>query len=559
MGPPSSTAPATRAGARRSVEWLAGSAKPGGAYLAILRPVAASQERVPRSHPLLLPALFVGAALLSGFTMLRWNAPYDEGVVLQAARRVVGGEVPYRDFIWPYGPAHPYLLGGIFELTGTSLLPWRILRVLCDSAVALAVFALVRPYAGTRLALVGWLTAACAMAQPSSASPFPFALLLALLSLLAVARRQTAGRLVLAGAFTALAAAWRLDFALYAGAAVVVALALAPGSGAERLRRVGIYAATAVLGGLLVYGPFIALAGTHDVYDNLVGRSFRDRDWWTLPFPISYHGSLAAWPPGTASEDVKHLLGFYVPLLSLVAAALATVATLVAWRERAPARALSVAMLVLGAGLASYLLSRTDEFHAAPLIVTAAVVVPLALRASRGRRLLTGGLAALLALLLVYGLANRLSALLRPPKLDSLDVPVADGVKAPPREAAALEQVVRTVQARVPEGQPIYMVTRRSDLVRYDQPLVYVLTERDNASGEDLGLRATPAAQRRIVAALARTRPRMVVRWTDPSTVVREPNLRGRPTGSRALDRWIAAHYRLLETAGDYQLLVPRV
>ena len=70
-----------------------------------------------------LPALlFVGGVAISGFTLLRGVDPFDEGLALQAARRVAQGQVPYRDFLWAYGPAQIYLLGGLFKLVGTSLL-----------------------------------------------------------------------------------------------------------------------------------------------------------------------------------------------------------------------------------------------------------------------------------------------------------------------------------------------------------------------------------------------------------------------------------------------------
>jgi hypothetical protein len=109
----------------------------------------------------------------------------------------------------------------------------------------------------------------------------------------------------------------------------------------------------------------------------------------------------------------------------------------------------------------------------------------------------------------------------------------------------------------VPPGDPIYAVTRRSDLVRINNPLVYVLTERDNPTRQDFGLQTSAAAQRTIVAVFERVRPKVIVRWTDPISTLREPNRRGRPSGVRLLDEWLARHYRLAERHGDYELLVP--
>ena len=159
-----------------------------------------------RREALLIAALFIAAALISGFTMLRGIDQFDEGLMLQAARRVGDGQLPYRDFLWSYGPGQPYLLALLHEITGVSLLDWRVLRVLADAGVSVFAFLLARRAADDeRAGLVAWLTAACAMAQPRSANPFPFALLLALAALWVASGRISRGRMVLAGLLIAAA------------------------------------------------------------------------------------------------------------------------------------------------------------------------------------------------------------------------------------------------------------------------------------------------------------------------------------------------------------------
>jgi hypothetical protein len=110
----------------------------------------------------------------------------------------------------------------------------------------------------------------------------------------------------------------------------------------------------------------------------------------------------------------------------------------------------------------------------------------------------------------------------------------------------------------VPPGEPIYTITLRSDLVRVNQPLVYAFADRHNPTGIDYGLQTSATDQQRLVARLREARPRAIVRWLDPASVVREPNLRGEPSGSRALDRWVAGAYRPEARFGDYEVLVPR-
>jgi hypothetical protein len=517
---------------------------------------AASSRRrsLPAWAPLAL--LFAAGALISGFTMLRGIDPFDEGLMLQAARRTADGQWVYRDFLWSYGPGNVVLLAGLFKAFGTSLLWWRVVRTAIDAAVALVVFLLVRREAGTRWALFGWVAAACAMAQPTSANPFPAALLFGLVAV-GVAGGAFAGSGLggrgwrvagVAGTLTALAAFWRPDFGAYAALGCVVALLVRERGLVVR------YVGSTGVASVLLYLPFAIAAGPGELLDSIVARSVRDGGYWGLPFPFAYDGPLAG------ARDAKNVLEFYVPLLMAIGLALAVGMALVALARRRMLSPTLAGLLAFGAGALLYLLSRTDEFHVTPLLVVLAAAIPLAAAAGRDlpRWLARAGVA-VLALLALYGVSNRGSALVNPPSMAALDVPVADGVRARPVDARALPDVVRLVQQRVPPGQPIYVAPLRSDLVLINDPLLYVLTERPNATDEDFGLLTSAAAQRRIVAALERTRPGAIVRWHDPIQVKREPNRRGTPTGVHLLDAWIAREYRLLRRTGYYDVLVPRV
>jgi hypothetical protein len=485
--------------------------------------------------------LFLAGVLISGFTILQGIDPFDEGIALQAARRVSEGQTPYADFVWAYGPANPYLLAGLFKVFGVSLLQWRILRVLADAAVALVVYVLLRRFASPRVALLGWLAAACAVAEPRSANPFPFALLFALLAIAVVPRRVLA-----AAALTALAAAFRLDFALYGAAGVVAMLALE-----RRFKDTARFVAFTAGLALAVYLPFLIDIGPAKLYDALIGTSLHDRSYWTLSFPISYGGSFRLWPPGSLAHDLKDVIDYYQPLLLVIGFALAAVGGLlrrtVAW----------AGLAVFGLGGLSYLLSRTDEFHTQPLFVALAVLLPAVAVWGRQRALAIVA-ACVFALMLAHGVANRLSALFGPPAMSEVHVAAADGTEAPPPEARALERVVADVQARVPPDDPIYVAPRRSDLVAYSNSIVYVLAERDNAATRDYGLLTSAAEQRRLVDQLRAARPRVVVRWTDPLSSKVEPNLRGRSSGAHELDDYLASDYRLLERLYHYDVLVPR-
>jgi hypothetical protein len=348
---------------------------------------------------------------------------------------------------------------------------------------------------------------------------------------------------------TALVAFWRPDFAGYAFLGAGVALLL------RARRSLIVYAAVTICGSALLYLPYAIAAGPGELLDSIVTRSLRDGSYWRLPFPLGYRGSLHG------AHDAKNVLEFYVPLLLVLGFAL-VLAACVLWIARARMLSPLIAGIVtFGAGCLLYLLSRTDEFHVTPLLVVLAVALPLVAGSRDGRlpRWLGFGGAAVLALLALYGVSNRAAALVSPPAFADLHVAVADGVEAAPADAAALPEVVRLVQSRVPPGSPIYVAPLRSDLVRINDPLLYVLCERPNATSEDFGLLTSAAAQHRIVLRLLEARPGAIVRWRDPISVQREPNRRGTPTGVHVLDDFLATQYRLLKRVGYYDVLVPRV
>src|SRR5580692_11140810 len=65
---------------------------------------------------------------------------YDEGITVTGAMRVLGGQLPHRDFYTNYGPAHFYILAGLFKLFGESLLVERLLYASICALIVASVF-----------------------------------------------------------------------------------------------------------------------------------------------------------------------------------------------------------------------------------------------------------------------------------------------------------------------------------------------------------------------------------------------------------------------------------
>jgi hypothetical protein len=510
---------------------------------------------------ILIALLFGGAAVISGITLLQAIQPNDEGLMLQAAARIADGQVPYSDFWWFYPPGQSYLLGGLWELFGPSLLTWRIVRVLCDATVAVLVWMLARRGgAGDKLALAAWLMAALAMAYPSGPHPFPLTLALCLGALLLMEDRPA-----LAGVLAGLAAFWRIEFAAYLGLGILVAYALRPGPRDDRIRPALRFAGAAVPVAAVLYVPVIAAAGLGDSFDLLIRYPLEDfSDYQSLPFPLDYDEALnTSSIGGFFSDSAENLLVFYLPLVLAVG----LVGSLVALGLRfVRGRWWQLPVAVFGVGMAHYLVTRPDVFHTAPLAVMVAVLGSWAI-AERGEAVRLHSLEfaavalaiAAVAYVTIEGLDRRWLEL-RADRVP-LDLPVADGVRVGKATARQLERVVQYVQRRTRPGEPIYIATRRADLVTAGAPLLYALAERPNPTRYDIaapGVITTAPVQREIVRDLERRRVRTAVRWTNPASAAPEPNRAGESSGVTLLDDYLANRYRRVRSFGDYVVLERR-
>ncbi len=478
-------------------------------------------------------ALFAGALLIAGFAARRGINPHDEGLMLAAADRIARGELPWQDFWWVYGPAEPLGLAGLQEVVGRSLLGWRVVHVLVAAGAALLAYRLVRRETPVPLALAAWLTMAAALSFPLIPNPVAPALLLALGAIAAAPRRP-----VVAGVLAGAAVAFRLDV----GAAAVLAAAIAAWPERAHLRALAAAAATA----LVTVAPFALAAGLGTFLDQTVGFALEEQSRQRLPLPTDGGGT------GDLNKAFEHLF----PTLAL--AALALWAASAAWRRKLSRLELAALPLVLAGTL--YLLARADEFHVvllqATLPLLAAPALAGALRDRATGAAVLAGLA--LALPLVYGIDRKGVQLIRPPDLAAIDVDVADGVRAEPAEARALERLVPYVRERTGPGDPVFVANPRHDLVRVGNPLVSVLVGRENPTRYPImqpGVVTEAGVQREIVRDLERTRTPLVVRWLSPVADEREPNEAGEPSGVHVLDRYLARTYRPSARFGDYQVL----
>jgi hypothetical protein len=252
-------------------------------------------SRLTQARSLALSADAVALLALAGWCLalvvLTWGTwgdlGRDTGYDLVAGSRVADGELPYRDFVYFYGPAAPLLLGGVYAVAGAGMGPTLAVGFAIVAVILAETYLLGRRLAGP---LGGGLAAALAAVAafgtgnnsfvlPHSTSA-PLAVAFALGVLLALLAHASGGRrrwLVVGGTAAGLVVLSRPETSLSVGATVaawsLLRVLLAPaGRGAAVKDAIALLAPAALLP-LLGYAAFAASAGASDLlWQNLYPR-----------------------------------------------------------------------------------------------------------------------------------------------------------------------------------------------------------------------------------------------------------------------------------------------
>jgi hypothetical protein len=224
------------------------------------------------------------AVLVAGLLAATWGTwgdlDSDTGYDAAAGARVADGDLPYRDFVYYYGPLAPLASGAASWLGGSGLAPSIALGLVVALAIVGATYALARIVTGPLGALLASaLTAGVAFIPNNYSFVLPhthaatIGTLLILVMLLCAWRYAALERpawLVAAGACAGLATLTKPEPALAALVAGVAWLALRGLSGARLGRELARFAAPALLIPAAVYGALLTAVSAHTlVLENL--------------------------------------------------------------------------------------------------------------------------------------------------------------------------------------------------------------------------------------------------------------------------------------------------
>ena len=511
----------------------------------------------PATRVLVRMALFV-AAVVALLPLLQAPAnPYDEGLVVVGAARVLGGEVPYSDFWSQYGPGQFYALAGLFAVFGKSLLVERAWDVVVRALLALVCFESARRRSSTGPALTAWALALLWLATLGAPGYVVWpALALALTSLLLIAGPgPSAAALFGAGACAGAATVFRHDLGGYVLVAEAAALTW------TRARRGGIRGADLAwfgAGGAAVLAPvagaFLLVVPPALLLDQLV------------VFPLTVFPHVRGLPY-EHFRWARGALPYYLPFVVyavLLVRALARAAT--------PARPVADTLAPIALGLFGLLAFnqarvRSDPAHVGPFYLTSLIAACWLLPGQVRGRAPRGGmatiaiagataLAVLLALNPLHGYRDLLrsrAARDRAARATRMIVPAGWPAGLEPDEAAAAERV----RAWTAAGDAIYVGLARHDRIFVNDAMFYFLAERRPGTRyHELhpGVADRAGVQREIAADLERSGVRWVV-LTDRFEGGYELAHRGFPPGATLLDTTIAARYSEVARVGRYRIL----
>jgi hypothetical protein len=147
------------------------------------------------TRPWALALLWAGAATTVAVLVDRFWIPLDDGTLAQSAERVLGGELPHRDFGDPYSGLNAFLGAWAFRIFGVSLASLRIPLVVGFALWVPAVWSVVRRFAAGWTAVAATtLTLALSVLAYPAAMPTWFGLFAVTWGLVALLAHIDTGR-----------------------------------------------------------------------------------------------------------------------------------------------------------------------------------------------------------------------------------------------------------------------------------------------------------------------------------------------------------------------------
>jgi hypothetical protein len=305
------------------------------------------------SDTVAITGLVVWTVVIAVATWGTWgDLTMDTGYDLLAGARTAGGELPYGDFTYFYGPVAPLLLGAVYSVTGVAIWPAVGLGLVLSVLAIGLTYRLARMFVaplGAGLAAAIVAPATLSSANNSYVLPHtfsaPLAIVLALGAIIVLARWAGndggRGRLAAGGALCGAVAITRpeIAFSLYVGVVGWHAVLLWQACSRRRdaLGDAAAFLAPAAAIPLVVYGALLAVVPLDQLlWDNLYPRDYIDAAGSVV---LKLHAPLTA---SSFAQLAVHAVAYGAGIAALLAAG-------AAMQTRGRARTLAIVATAGGA------------------------------------------------------------------------------------------------------------------------------------------------------------------------------------------------------------------
>jgi hypothetical protein len=543
----------------------------------------------------IVAALSVVALLYLTLCMNRSINPYDEGMILFGAARVLDGAVPHRDFYTPYGPGQFYVLAALYKTFGTSVLVERVWDTAVRCCIVVLVFIIVGQVAPRRLAV---LTAAASLVWLASFGFYGFPVFPALAAALAglaflapaLGRVGLSSRLVAAGGFAGVSMLFRYDVGFFTFGAECAILALSVWL-QTRGRKQGL---VNTMRALVLFGLGFGIVVVPVAAAFAFSGAIQDLVFDVVTWQAQFYVKMRSLPfPGLSSlRDHPMEFAVYLPLL-LCAAAVPTIVAVArhpreveivgSWQTGRVALLWTLLALVLltlvffGKGFV-----RVSTIHMALALITSLALAGVMSQSIPGRGLVGRsfvvlGLLAIAVLALGCLYIGLRQAVLNvawasdPASWEPLatDAPTASGSCCMPaglerlacfRTNEATRETIAYVQQLTSPDDKVFIGLPRHDKIFINDILLYFAMNRKSATKWyefNAGLQTSAPIQREMVGELERAKPKLIV-IEAIGTDVWEPNDSVFSSGVTVLDDYLRQSFEPIATFGSNTVLRPR-
>src|SRR5208337_182246 len=203
-------------------------------------------------------------------------SPFDEGIILAGADRILKGHLPYRDFWAMYPPGQFYTLALLFKLFGSTVLVERIYDLTVRSLLSIFCFLITRKLGFSyKIALISWgMSLIWTGSSGFAAYPVYPAILLIFISvyfLLCHIEKNQVHWLIYSGFFVTLSAMFRHDLGGMAAFGILITLFLRKVTDTEiGYRPVFYYIFAVLLAGLPISIYLINTIGVNPMVNQLI-------------------------------------------------------------------------------------------------------------------------------------------------------------------------------------------------------------------------------------------------------------------------------------------------